>query len=38
MIVKNIDKVIQQTLKNRERALGRKTSSANDSVADFNHL
>jgi len=33
MIVKNIDKVIQQTLKNRERALGRKTSSANDSVS-----
>ena len=33
MIVKNIDKVIQQTLKNRERALGRKTSAANDSVS-----
>jgi len=32
MIVKNIDKVIQQTLKNRERALGRKTPTAGAPV------
>ena len=32
MIVKNIDKVIQQTLKNRERALGRTSPSAGDPV------
>jgi hypothetical protein len=34
MIVKNIDKVIQQTLKNRERALGRKTPTAGVPVND----
>ena len=34
MIVKNIDKVIQQTLKNRERALGRKTPTAGAPVND----
>ena len=32
MIIKNISKTIQETLKNRERALARKTDYANTSV------